>query len=100
MAMLGAIFDNQEQFANTEDLRKWIEVGAGHCQLVPGPDGKPVALPKSIAYDSLDDTEFYEHHVKVLAFLRSKRATRFLWPAVGDDAAAAAVDSILQDFGA
>jgi hypothetical protein len=100
MAMLGAIFDNQEQFANQKDLRKWIEVGAGHCQLVPGPDGKPVALPKSIAYDSLDDAEFYEHHVKVLAFLRSKRATRFLWPAVDDDAAAAAVDGILAEFNA
>ncbi|OZI59923.1 hypothetical protein [Bordetella genomosp. 11] len=99
-AMLGVVFDNQEQFTDPEDLRKWIEVGAGHCQLVPGPDGKPVALPKSVAYDSLDDAEFYEHHIKVLAFLRSRRATRFLWPAVDDEAAAAAVEGILQEFGA
>lgn len=99
-AMLGVFFDNQEQFANPEDLRKWIEAGAGHCQFVPGPKGRLVALPLSIAYDSLDDTEFYEHHIKVVAFLRSQAATRFLWPDVSDIAAAASVESILQEFDA
>src|SRR3546814_10317190 len=34
-AMLGAIFDNQEQFPTLDDLRYWLEVGAGHCNFVP-----------------------------------------------------------------
>lgn len=97
-AMLGMLFDNQEQFANPEDMRKWVEVGAGHCQFVPGPKGRLVALPLSIAYDSLDDTEFYEHHIKVVAFLRSTAATRFLWPEVDDAAALGAIEAILQEF--
>ncbi|PWF25036.1 hypothetical protein [Corticimicrobacter populi] len=97
-SMLGALFDNQEQFANPEDMRKWIEVGAGHCRFVPGPKGRLVALPLSISYDSLDDAEFYEHHIKVVAFLRTQHATRFLWPEVGDMAALAAVDAILSEF--
>lgn len=97
-AMLGLLFDNQEQFANPEDLRKWIEVGAGHCQFVPGPSGRLVALPMSIAYDSLDDAEFYEHHIKVLTFLRSQAATRFLWPQIDDQAAGQAMDALLREF--
>lgn len=99
-AMLGALFDNQEQFEHPDDFRKWVEVGAGHCKFVPGPKGRLVALPMSIAYDSLDDAEFYEHHVKVTAFLRSLGATRFLWPDVPDADAAAAVDAILSEFNA
>lgn len=97
-AMLGLLFDNQEQFANPEDLRKWVEVGAGHCQFVPGPGGRLVALPLSIAYDSLDDSEFYEHHIKVLAFLRSTAATRFLWPQMDDRAAGQAMNGLLEEF--
>lgn len=97
-AMLGLVFDNQEQFVNPEDLRKWIEVGAGHCQFVPGPGGRLVALPLSIAYDSLDDAEFYEHHIKVLAFLRATAATRFLWPQIDDQAAGQAMDALLREF--
>ena len=98
-AMLGVVFDNQEQFANPEDLRKWIEVGAGHCRFVPGPKGRVVALPLSINYESLDDAEFYEHHMKVLAFLRSTSATRFLWPAIEDGVALSSIDGILAEFG-
>lgn len=97
-SMLGLIFDNQEQFAHQNDFRNWIEVGAGHCLFVPGPDGRMVALPKSIAYDRLDDVEFAEHHSKAVSFLRSTQATRFLWPHIEDVAAGQAMESLLQEF--
>jgi len=97
-AMLGALFDNQEQFANADDMRKWVEIGAGHCQFVPGPKGRLVALPLSISYDSLDDTQFYEHHTAVVAFLRTQHATRFLWPDVDDATALAGMEIILREF--
>ncbi|MEJ2897580.1 hypothetical protein [Bordetella avium] len=99
-ALLGAIFDNQDQFVSPEDLRKWVEVGAGHCRFVPGPKGRLVALPLSISYESLDDAEFYDHHIKVVEFLRSQAATRFLWPDVDDSAALAGIEAILAGFGA
>lgn len=99
-AMLGAIFDNQEQFPTLDDLRYWLEVGAGHCNFVPGPKGRMVALPLSISYESLDDAQFYEHHTKVIEFLRSRAATRFLWPDADDGAALTGLESILARFGA
>ncbi|MCQ9618367.1 DUF1367 family protein [Paenalcaligenes niemegkensis] len=97
-AMLGLVFDNQEQFAYPDDFRSWVEVGAGHCQFVPGPDGRMVALPKSVSYTNLDDVEFSEHHAKVVSFLRSTAATRFLWPLINDTQAGQAMESLLQEF--
>lgn len=98
--MLGLVFDNQEVFDNDYQFRKWTEVGAGHFELVPGFDGQLYPLPKSINYESLDDTEFAEVHYGVVAFLRSRHATRHLWPHVSDAAAGNAIESILSEFGA
>ncbi len=76
------------------------EVGAGHCQLVPGPDGKPVALPKSVAYDSWmtpNSTSTTSRYWPSCA--RAARRASCGRPS-SDDAAAAAVEGILQEFGA
>ncbi|MEO8807922.1 MAG: DUF1367 family protein [Burkholderiaceae bacterium] len=78
--MLGQLFDRQEQFADVEQLRAWLAVGAGYCEFVPGPKGRMVALPKSIAWASMDDTEFRELVVAVWDFIRTEHAQRFLWP--------------------
>lgn len=97
-AMLNVVFENQEQFADEEMFRKWVEVGAGYCDLLPGPGGKMVAVPKSIKYEALDQTEFEEIHAKVFAFLRSQRACQFLWPDVGWQFSSDSVDRWLEDF--
>jgi hypothetical protein len=97
-AMLTAVFDAQEQFADLDQLRMWVQVGAGHCEFVPGPTGKAVALPKSINWRTIDDEEFAAHHEAVKAFLRAPHATRFLWPALSDHAAGEAMDAILSEF--
>lgn len=97
-AMLHAVYEQQEQFQDFDAFRMWCQVGAGHCELVPGPRGKPVAIPKSIAYESLDDNEFAEHHMAVCAFLRSTHACRFLWPEMSDVDADASINAILQEF--
>lgn len=98
-AMLAQIFDAQEQFADPEDLRMWLQVGAGHCQFVPGPTGKMVAIPLSIAFDKMDDVDFQAHHEAVKRFLRTLHCTRFLWPAIDDQAAGDAMQDILGAFG-
>lgn len=97
-AMLTALFDRQEQFADPDQLRMWVQVGAGHCEFVPGPTGRMVAIPKSISWKSIDDADFSEHHNKVKDFLRTEHARRFLWPQMSDDETAGMVDELLAEF--
>lgn len=97
--ILAAVFNQQDQFDDPDNLRKWLEVGAGFCDLVPGPHGKPVAMPRSIAWDRLEQAEFEWHHTQVMQFLRSTRATHFLWPQLDDLAADTLVNNVLAHFG-
>lgn len=96
--MLGSLFESQEQFVDADEMRMWLQVGAGHCEFVPGPKGKVVALPKSIAFDKLDDIEFGEHHAKVKDFLRSEHAQAFLWGHLDKAKRAEMVEDILREF--
>jgi len=97
-AMLATIFDAQEQFADPDQLRTWLQVGAGHCEFVPGPTGRMVAIPKSISFRSIDDADFQAHHEAVKDFLRTDHARRFLWPHLDDEQTAEMVDAILSGF--
>lgn len=93
--MLGELMDRQERFEDVEHLRAWLTVGAGYAEFVPGPDGQPVALPKSIAWASMDDTEFRELVTAVWSFLRTELAQRFLWPHLTPKAASEGVEQLL-----
>ena len=81
-----------------EQFRKWTEVGAGFCDFVPGPKGRMVALPKSIAYHAIDDEEFSTVHENVKAFLRSVHARRFLWPHQDESQSAEMVSTLISEF--
>lgn len=96
--MLAALFDAQEQFSDDYQFRKWSEVGAGHCDFVPGPAGKMIPLPRSIDYESLDDVEFSEMHEAVKVFFRSGHAARFLWPHLSDTVGAEMIETLLEQF--
>lgn len=96
--MLKAFFDNQEQFSDDYQFRKWLEVGAGHVDFVPGPKGSMVALPRSISYEALDDEEFRIVHEGVKEFLRTDHAQHFLWPHLDLAQTAETVDNILMEF--
>ena len=96
--MLAALFEVQEQFADEYQFRKWAEVGAGHCDFVPGPTGRMVALARSIDYESLVDVEFSEMHEAVKAFFRNEHAQRFLWPHLSEGDQMAMVASVLEQF--
>lgn len=57
-ALLTLTFDNQERYENFEIFRKAVQIAAGHVEQIITLDGEVVLLPKSIAYDSLDEMEF------------------------------------------
>ncbi|MEO8297070.1 MAG: DUF1367 family protein [Burkholderiales bacterium] len=97
--LLHAIFDQQDNFVDFDSFRMWTTVGAGECMLLPGPHGKPVAIPKSIKYHKLDEVEFQELHLSVVRFLRSVHATRCLWPMMTDLQADELMDNLLVQFG-
>jgi len=97
-ALLSTVFDNQEQFADLDQLRMWLQVGAGHADFVPGPTGKMVAIPRSIAWHRMDDADFSEHHEKMKDFLRTAHAKNYLWPHLSEQEQDAMVDTILSQF--
>ena len=97
-AILSAVFDAQERFADFEMFRDWITVGAGWVQWCAGPKGGVVPIPKSISYAKADQKEFEDYHGKVVAFLRGPHAAQFLWKHLGNDANWM-IDRILDGFG-
>lgn len=97
-AKLNRLFEMQEQFADIDQLRAWLTVGAGECDFVPGPKGRMVALPKSIAWHRMDDEEFGELVVKVDQFLQGDHAQRFLWPHLGPREAGEMIQSLEEEF--
>lgn len=94
MAMEAAVFDGQERFADFEQFRIWLKIGAGHVTWMPGPKGAIVPVPKSISYSALDQLAMQEFHESVVEFLRTPRASQVLWPG----APAGAINIILEGF--
>lgn len=97
-ALLNAIFDAQEVFDDPDIMRMWLQVGAGFCDYRPGTDGQLVAIPKSIAFDRLDDEDFAQHHEAIKRYLRSPQALAYLWPHTTTKDAAEGLESILNGF--
>jgi hypothetical protein len=97
-AKLGALADRQEQFEEEDELRKWLTVGAGYCKFVPGPNGRMVALPQSIAWHKLDEADFCDLHAKVDAFLWTEHARGFLWGHLSKQQTYDLVDQFLAEF--
>jgi hypothetical protein len=97
-ALINTLFEQQEQFEEPDDLRRWLYVGAGHADFLPGPKGKMVAIPKSVAYDKIDDAAFSELHMKVIDFMRSHYCQAFLWPHLEEDKRGAMIESLVEEF--
>lgn len=97
-AILNAIFASQDNFTDETQFRKWLEVGAGYADILPGPKGKPVAIARSIAYENLDQADFEPIHQGVMAFARSIYATQYLWPHINIQQQADMIESILMGF--
>lgn len=57
-ALLNLTFENQERYTSFEHFRKAVQIAAGHVDELITLEGELVMLPKSIAYDALDEMEF------------------------------------------
>lgn len=57
-ALLNLTFANQEKYLSFEHFRKAVQIAAGHVDELITLDGEITFLPKSIAYDALDEMEF------------------------------------------
>ncbi len=56
--LLNLTFENQERYTSFEHFRKAVQIAAGHVDELITLDGEVVLMPKSIAYDALDEMEF------------------------------------------
>ena len=67
-----------------EIFRKTVEMAAGHCEMVYRLESKEwVEVPKSIAYDKIDEVEFRDLYERVkdvllLVFLKGISEEEFL----------------------
>lgn len=100
MAIEHRVFDSQERLDEFSVFRDWLKVGCGFCDWLPGARGGVFPIPRSIAYDQLEDDAMREFHEQAVAFLRSAHACKFLWPKLPAQQREAAMDSLLGEFGA
>jgi hypothetical protein len=57
-ALLQITFENQERYTSFEHFRKAVQIAAGHVDEIISIEGEVLFIPKSIAYDALDEMEF------------------------------------------
>ncbi len=100
MALETRVFEGQERFESFESFRDWLKIGAGHVEWHAGPRGGIVPIPKSISYARLGQDEMEEFHAAAVAFLRTERAAKWLWPRMPAAQRQGAMDAILGAFGA
>lgn len=79
-ARLAELFGRQETFEDADRMLDWLKVGAGHVDMLPGIDGHPVAIPRSINWASLDEQGFIEFTRAMNDFLWTPHAQAVLWP--------------------
>jgi hypothetical protein len=97
-AKLGALLERTETFDDLDKLRYWLVMGAGYCDFVPGIDGKPNAIPRSLDFTQMDEAEFSELHRQVDTFLWTSRAQETLWPHLDAEGRYRCVEEFLRGF--
>lgn len=97
-AKLNSLLARTEAFDELDKLRYWLVMGAGYFDMVPGFDGKPNAIPRSLDFTSMDEADFSELHHQVDTFLWSARAQETLWPQLDEEARYRCVEDLLREF--
>lgn len=99
MALEQAVFELQERFAEFEDFRTWLKVGAGHVNWFPGPKGGVIPVPRSISYGKLEQGEMEVYHAAAVNFLRTEHAGATLWRHLSPTARIQMIETVLGGFG-
>ena len=92
MATIRRLLERTEAFTDFDALRAWVVVGAGY--MVQEEAGNWVA--KSLAWDSMDGSEFTELFQRAETFLYSDRARQTLWRHLNQHQHADAVRQLLE----
>ncbi len=95
---LHSLLERTEEFSSLDMLRYWVVLGAGYADFVPGLDGRPNAIPRSIDFDSLDEADFCELHRAVDQFLWTARAQQTLWPQLDAERRYQCMESFMEEF--
>lgn len=95
MSMEQALFDRQDRFTNQEMFRLWLKTGAGWgtYTLV---NGRMRFVPNSLGYEECSDDEMREVHENMVAYLRTPKAQRKLWPHLPADRRTEMIESIVD----
>ncbi len=93
------VFEAQEKFEHFEQFRNWLKVGAGFCDWLPGPKGGVIPVPKSIAFDKLEEDDMRKVHDDMIAFLRGPDAGKALWKHLPVSGRIEMIEGILAGFG-
>lgn len=97
-AWLHALHDCQEVFPDAEKLRAWLTVGAGECDFVPGPNGMLAAIPRSIKWHKLDESEFADLVHAIKGFIWGPHARSHLWPTLPDARRYETLEALDREF--
>jgi hypothetical protein len=92
------LFNRQEVFADQRRMLDWLKVGAGHLDLLPGRDGTPVAIPKSISWEELEEQDFIEFARSMNDFLWTDYAQTVLWPHLSEEKRYECIDNWHRGF--
>lgn len=95
--ILERLFENQDRFRDIDKLHDFLKVGAAFVIWVPGPDSKPVAIPRSTAFNECPEDDMREFHAAMVDFLRTDYAQRRLWRHLKPKARGEMVEAILSD---
>ena len=98
MAIETAVFEAQEKFEHWEQFRNWLKVGSGFCDWVAGPTGGVIPVPRSIAFDKLEDLEMRQVHHDMIHFLRSEHAGKALWRHLNPQGRSDMIEAVLEGF--
>lgn len=71
-ALLQLVYENQEQYADREELRRALLIEAGHFDDVRLLDGTTVRTAKSISFSAMDQSAFEAVYDGVLAVVLAK----------------------------
>lgn len=91
-------FEAQDCFITMEAFRDWLKTGAGFVDWSVNPRGEMVAVPRSTSYDALEQDDYEQFHLDCIAFLRTPRAYRALWPHLPDRQGSEMVETLLRSF--
>ena len=69
---LELLFQNQERYATKEELLAAVKVALGHCNYVVSKGGHRIAIPKSIAFGTMDQAAFNAFWDKFCTLVETK----------------------------